>query len=115
MAELIFVVWISQAIWMVVAQWCNPHLIFAFNINDLLDLNIYANGSIKYKKGLHVVYLTTFWCVWKAWNVAVFVQVPCSVQKNVEDINALSFIWVWHMSRQPNKGFGMDLNSTTGS
>ncbi|KAJ0442820.1 hypothetical protein HanIR_Chr16g0813721 [Helianthus annuus] len=68
----------SQAVWVVVAQWCNLPPIFAFNINDLLDLNVYANGSFKYKKGLQVACLTTFWCLWKARNV-VFVQVPCSV------------------------------------
>ncbi|KAJ0445645.1 putative reverse transcriptase zinc-binding domain-containing protein [Helianthus annuus] len=90
----------AQSVWSVISQWCKLQPIYAFGIKDLVDIDAFITGSSKYKKALHAVVLTTFWCIWKHRNARVFEQAPCSIQSVIGEVKTFSHLWVKHRSKQ---------------
>ncbi|KAJ0860513.1 hypothetical protein HanRHA438_Chr13g0624471 [Helianthus annuus] len=62
-------------------------------------MDVYAAGSVKIKKAIHAVCLTTMWVLWKMRNDMVFNHLSPSVQNSVANIKSLSFLWVKHRSK----------------
>ncbi|KAF5802616.1 hypothetical protein HanRHA438_Chr06g0270621 [Helianthus annuus] len=93
-----FVQMVSQ----LVSQWCKLQPIFAFRVRDLLDLHLYVGGSAKFKKAIHAICHTAFWCIWRCRNAAVFKHKRPSMQTVMGDIKGMSFLWVKARSKQRN-------------
>ncbi|KAL8208310.1 hypothetical protein R6Q57_007722 [Mikania cordata] len=66
---------------------------------DLLEWHHFSQGSKKWKKAIHAVILTMFWCLWKARNDIVFNMKQASLGKIIEEIKVLSYLWISSRSK----------------
>ncbi|KAI3795587.1 hypothetical protein L1987_38243 [Smallanthus sonchifolius] len=53
----------TQDVWQVVFQWCKILPFFAYDVRDLLGIFKFIPRGEKKTKSLHVVILTTIWCI----------------------------------------------------
>ncbi|XP_076901498.1 uncharacterized protein LOC143555919 [Bidens hawaiensis] len=84
----------AQVIWTVVAQWCKIQDMFAFSYKDILDIHKYEKRSVKWKKVVNAINITTIWSIWKARNDTVFENKEALIQRTIGEIKAISFLWV---------------------
>ncbi|XP_022031149.1 uncharacterized protein LOC110932099 [Helianthus annuus] len=89
----------AQMIWQNIAGWCMIPPIIAFDIKDLLTLHEISSGSSRKKKALCVVMLVTFWSIWKTRNEVVFEQTVPNTTKILDEIKAMTYLWVKNRSK----------------
>ncbi|XP_022020079.1 uncharacterized protein LOC110920155 [Helianthus annuus] len=89
----------AQTVWFIITQWCKIPNAFIFSLKDLLEYHN-LQGSAKKKKALYAVSLVYLWSVWRMRNNMVFNQGQVSVQKVVEEIKNMSFLWVKNRSKE---------------
>nr|XP_043609624.1 uncharacterized protein LOC122581456 [Erigeron canadensis] len=63
---------LAVQIWEHVSKWCRVHPFFFFSAKDLPSLAQQLIGDVGWKQPVHLVILTSIWCIWKNMNNIVF-------------------------------------------
>ncbi|XP_076894468.1 uncharacterized protein LOC143546762 [Bidens hawaiensis] len=92
----------AQDVRQVISMWYGAHSVFAFCIQDLLDLFKYSGFTSSKKKAFHAVCLITMWSIWKLRNDVVFNGKPSQLARVVGEIKSLSFLWIKNRSKKLN-------------
>ncbi|XP_076918970.1 uncharacterized protein LOC143579598 [Bidens hawaiensis] len=85
---------LAQSVWHAISTWCKVSNLFAFCVRDIIELHKYAKFPKRKAKAFYAVCLATLWCLWKSRNDIVYNGVMITVESVVEDVKALSFLWV---------------------
>nr|XP_043619869.1 uncharacterized protein LOC122591684 [Erigeron canadensis] len=94
----------TQAVWEQICLWNQISSFFAFGVCDLWKIHqFHPHPRTKNrKKALYAVILVTVWSVWKARNDVVFNRLQPRTSTVLEEIKALSLLWIRHRSRLYN-------------
>ncbi|XP_076896664.1 uncharacterized protein LOC143549701 [Bidens hawaiensis] len=90
----------AQAVWCLISQWCKVPPIYAFSVQDLVELHRYMSVPKVKAKAFHAICLITMWCLWKKQNDMVHNGAPVHVQGLYEEIKSLSYLWIKHRSKK---------------
>ncbi|XP_076893785.1 uncharacterized protein LOC143545875 [Bidens hawaiensis] len=91
---------LAQTVWSFISQWCKVPLIYAFSVRDLVELYKYSSFPKDKAKVFHAVCLVSVWCIWKKRNALVHNGTPVRVTDLVEEIKAMSFLWIKNRSKK---------------
>ncbi|XP_076916444.1 uncharacterized protein LOC143576173 [Bidens hawaiensis] len=58
----------AQAVWCLISQWCKIPPLYAFSVQDLVELHRYMSAPKNKAKAFHAICLITIWCLWKKRN-----------------------------------------------
>ncbi|KAJ0535304.1 putative reverse transcriptase zinc-binding domain-containing protein [Helianthus annuus] len=83
----------SNGVWQGISEWCNVPSIYAFKIQDLLELHKQIPGSDIKRNIFKGVIIVTCWRIWKARNEKLFANKICNVVEVVSDVKAYGFLW----------------------
>ncbi|XP_022032887.1 uncharacterized protein LOC110933996 [Helianthus annuus] len=81
-------------VWDYVLQWCRIPPTFFFGVKDVLNMHKEMRGSRKWKKAVYTITQTGIWCIWKARNDLTFNGKSANVDRLVEEIKIMSFLWL---------------------
>ena len=84
---------IAANVWDRISTWCRIPPIFAFSIQDLLQLYKTGPGCKMKKKILHGIVMVSMWAIWKARNDTIFNGAQPSVELILSSVKSLSFLW----------------------
>ncbi|XP_021991931.1 uncharacterized protein LOC110888728 [Helianthus annuus] len=85
---------ITTIVWQFISECCNTSSLFAFSTKDLINIHSHVKASKNKRKGIQAVIFTTAWCIWNARNEAVFQNKVIGINKMLENIKALGYLWV---------------------
>ncbi|XP_076930898.1 uncharacterized protein LOC143595865 [Bidens hawaiensis] len=89
---------LAQLVWQAISIWCNVPQEFASSVRDLLELYKFTKFPKRKAKAFHAVCMVTLWCLWKVRNDMVFGGLKISARSVVDEVKALSFLWVKNRS-----------------
>uniref|UniRef100_A0A251TXQ6 Putative RNA-directed DNA polymerase, eukaryota, Reverse transcriptase zinc-binding domain protein n=1 Tax=Helianthus annuus TaxID=4232 RepID=A0A251TXQ6_HELAN len=89
----------TQVVWDFVARWCNIRPFYALDVKDLVNMHMHVNGPRKWQKAYYTVILTTIWSIWKCRNEVIFNQKEPKMERLIEEIRTLSYLWVRNRSK----------------
>ncbi|XP_022031534.1 uncharacterized protein LOC110932514 [Helianthus annuus] len=90
---------VASEVWYLISRWCNISPIFAFSLEDLLEVHVFSGLGIKAKIALKGIIMVGWWCIWIARNNRRFSNKTCSASSIVQDIKSLGFLWYSNRSR----------------
>ncbi|XP_022031522.1 uncharacterized protein LOC110932502 [Helianthus annuus] len=82
---------VAAAVWYHTSRWCHISSIYAFSLNDMLEVNERAGLGVKAKDILKGIIMVGWWCIWKARNERRFSKRQRSVANIVQDIKSLGY------------------------
>ncbi|XP_021975347.1 uncharacterized protein LOC110870477 [Helianthus annuus] len=85
-----------QQVWDEISRWCRNPTPFLFSAKDVLELHLHCRGLAKWKRALYSVVQTCIWCIWQARNEATFDYKRMSVERVVEEVKVLGYLWLKH-------------------
>ncbi|XP_076882090.1 uncharacterized protein LOC143530431 [Bidens hawaiensis] len=88
----------ATMVWQFISNWCQIPPIYAFSVSDLLKVHKASILDRRKAKVLHAIILTTCWCIWKLRNELIFDNKSVNLSKIMEDIKALSYLWIKYRS-----------------
>ncbi|XP_076934348.1 uncharacterized protein LOC143600588 [Bidens hawaiensis] len=89
---------LAQSVWLAISTWCKVPQLFTFSVRDIVELYKYSKFPKRKAKVFHAVCLVTLWCLWKARNDMVHNGSIVTVGSVVEEVKALSYLWVKNRS-----------------
>ncbi|KAK1436799.1 hypothetical protein QVD17_02582 [Tagetes erecta] len=84
----------ARRIWSALSIWCKLPVFAATNVSDLLKVPNLWPLSPEKKKVIYAIFLSTLWCLWKAWNDRNFNNLFKTDRDILGDIKSLSFLWI---------------------
>lgn len=90
---------IAARVWDCISSWCRIPPIFAFNIQDLLQVFTTVKGCKWKKKIVHGIVIVTMWAIWNQRNETIFRGMEPSVENIVSMVKSLSFLWLKNRTR----------------
>ncbi|KAJ0888364.1 putative reverse transcriptase zinc-binding domain-containing protein [Helianthus annuus] len=90
---------VASEVWHHVSRWCNISPIFAFLLEDLLEVHDFSGLGVKLKDILKGIIMVGWWCIWKARNDRRFSNKQSSAASIVQDIKALGYLWYSNRSK----------------
>ncbi|KAJ0589761.1 putative RNA-directed DNA polymerase [Helianthus annuus] len=91
---------IASSVWQQVLKWCNLPSFFIFSFRDLLEFHNDCCVPFSKKDIVQGLILIGCWCIWKARNALVFESIPTRIDKIINDIKVLGFLWYSSRSKQ---------------
>ncbi|KAM0057622.1 putative RNA-directed DNA polymerase [Helianthus debilis subsp. tardiflorus] len=89
----------ASKVWYHVSRWCNISPIFAFSLEDLLEVHDFSGLGAKSKDILKDIIMVGWWCIWKPRKERRFSNKHSSVASIVQDIKALGYLWYSNRSK----------------
>ncbi|XP_021991841.1 uncharacterized protein LOC110888633 [Helianthus annuus] len=90
---------VASEVWFLVSRWCKISPIFAFSLEDLLEVHDFSGLGGKAKDILKGIVMVGWWCIWKARNDRRFSNKYSSAASIVQDIKALGYLWYSNRSK----------------
>lgn len=92
---------VAQVLWCLISQWCKVLSIYAFSMQDLVELHKHLAASTDKSKAFHTVCLITIWCLWKKRNDRVHNGNPVLPHNMFEQVKAnIGYLWVKSRSKR---------------
>ncbi|KAK9073323.1 hypothetical protein SSX86_007647 [Deinandra increscens subsp. villosa] len=83
-----------KTIWTLVLQWCKVPPDIPSSVSEVISMHNAWGSSIKFKRALHCILLTTMWIIWKTRNNKHFKNRIPRLDETIGDIKLWSFTWV---------------------
>lgn len=71
-----------------------------FSFKDIMDIPYTLRGDAEFKKGIHVLFMASMWCIWKHRNQILFDKIAPSVNGILCEILVLTALWLKARSRK---------------
>ncbi|KAM0042735.1 putative RNA-directed DNA polymerase [Helianthus debilis subsp. tardiflorus] len=91
---------VAAEVWFRLSRWCRIDPIYAFSLNDLLEVHKFAGLANKAKEILKGVIMVGCWCIWRARNERRFSNIQRSVANIVMDVKSLGYLWYSNRSKK---------------
>ncbi|XP_076927022.1 uncharacterized protein LOC143590416 [Bidens hawaiensis] len=92
--HILFLCEVAQAVWCLISQWFKVPPIYAFRVQDLVELHRNMSAPKDKAKAFHAVCLVTMWWIWKKRNDLVHNGASVHFQSLFEVIKSLSYLWI---------------------
>ncbi|XP_035840224.1 uncharacterized protein LOC118487459 [Helianthus annuus] len=96
----------SQAIWLVIAQWCKIPPLILFSLKDVVDIRFAVSGSKRKKKLINAIFQVVIWSIWRLRNEVIFRQVEPTMSRVIEESKSMSFLWIKNRLKSANWSWG---------
>ncbi|XP_021991964.1 uncharacterized protein LOC110888764 [Helianthus annuus] len=96
----------SQAIWLMIAQWCNIPPLIMFSLKDVLDIRSDVSGSKRKKKLINAIFQVVIWSIWRLRNEVIFRQVDPNMSRVIEESKSMSYSWIKNRLKSSNWSWG---------
>ncbi|XP_022003858.1 uncharacterized protein LOC110901312 [Helianthus annuus] len=96
----------SQAIWLVIAQWCKIPPLITFSLKDVLDIRSAVSGSKRKKKLINAIFQVVIWSIWRLRNEVIFRQVDPNMSRVIEESKSMSYLWIKNRLKSSNWSWG---------
>lgn len=84
----------SITVWNSVARWCKITPIYAFYMQNILELHVHKPGSTTWKKMVNAIALVTRWCFWRARNERLHNNKVKITEQIVNEVKAMACLWI---------------------
>ncbi|XP_022003039.1 uncharacterized protein LOC110900460 [Helianthus annuus] len=84
---------VASEVWYRISRWVHIGPIYAFSLNDLLEVHEFSGLGPKAKDILKGIIMISWWCIWRARNERRFSDKHKSADSIVQDIKSLSYLW----------------------
>lgn len=85
---------VTNPIWNNLATWFKIPPIYAFSSYDLFRIHKGCNFSKRTKKIIHAIMVSSAWCIWKARNDLIFNNLAFNIQRLLQEIKSITFLWI---------------------
>ncbi|KAJ0834798.1 putative reverse transcriptase zinc-binding domain-containing protein [Helianthus annuus] len=97
--------YVSSVVWEMISSWLNIPPIYAFTIEDLLQVHQNISGPTALKKMVQAIVLTACWSIWKQRNETIFSSSRVDIPKILAEIKSASFLWIKNRAKMYSLDF----------
>nr|XP_043624287.1 uncharacterized protein LOC122595877 [Erigeron canadensis] len=83
----------AMDVWYHVGVWCKSPSVFLFDIKDIFELHKMTGFCKERRSTFKGIVSITWWILWKTRNDTVFNKEKPNIEKIVQNIKDLSFLW----------------------